>query len=124
MEKMNESVKELIKGIYKKYGYDENMRINMDQFNSIVKQEKLDEYTYIDFNPTDLLIENMVALIREGEKYTVVSTGERATMSKKEFEELELALSYMIYKLRVKKDASIKDLNYMQNYMQNRQKFN
>ncbi len=93
----------LIQKLYQEYGYYEGMKMSRKEFDDAVAAENLDKYTHIAFDPEERLIEDMVALVHQGGKYTVLSTGERATTAMKDFIEMESALAYMMYVLRVKK---------------------
>lgn len=103
---------ELIEMQYKRHGYYEGMKISRKEFDRIVAEEKLNEYTRIAFNPDNTREEDMVSLLHRNGKYTVVMAGERAHTSTKDFSEMEEALAYMVFKLRCSKSVASKYENW------------
>ena len=96
-------------GFLEKYGYNINGKITKKQFDNCFRREKLYDAANVEIYPENTSQADSVFLIKNpGEKYKVLSTGERGSGITMEFEELGCALNYMLCLLRFKKDKKDK----------------
>ena len=108
---MNKHEYDFYFGIYERtVGYNIKEEISYDELAEKIKQEQLDMYSTIEFYPKNLSQANMVALIKNTDKYGVLKTGEKGSGTVVNFKNMNLALNYMLACLRLKKEVSKKSL--------------
>lgn len=84
--------------------------ITKEEFVQAVIDEDLERYCTIKYNDTQFTIENCLFFNKNGEKYTVTSSGERGTHNTKQFDNEQQAYAYMLEKLRGKKHFALRNL--------------
>lgn len=93
-------------------GFKKGDKITLEYFKKIVQSEKLFLVSNIEFNPNNIYQADSVFLIKENERYKVLTTGERASGITFEFEDLGCALNYMLSYLRFKKKLNDNELEH------------
>jgi len=91
--------------------YKKDDRISMEELKKSILNEELDKYCNIEFNPSILTITYMIALIEKENSFSILSTGEKGAGVEVEFQDIGLALNYMLAQLRLRKKCVIEQSN-------------